>query len=230
MYALYDQVIRPSRRKTAGGPLEKFVKDLAKSGETIPVYTLGAPARHGQGNSRTIGSLVRHGSTSSRSRRVLCHLIRYFDCARVFELGTSLGLTTLYLSEDPQVNVTTFEGNHDLAARAMRHFRQFSRKNIRLAEGNIDNTLPQELSRNDAPDLVYIDANHRYGPTLNYADQCIRYNPEVILVIGDIHWSPEMTRAWNVLAGDPRCKVSVDLYEAGILLYGEGIPRGEYVM
>jgi predicted O-methyltransferase YrrM len=214
---------------SASGPIENFIAGLATSEEEISVHTLGARPQHGHGRTRTIGNLVRHGSTSPFCRQVLRGLIRHYKARCVYELGTSLGLTTLYLSDDPDVEVITFEGNNVLAIRARKHFTHFGRRNIRIIEGNIDQTLAQELSCT-VPDLVSLDANHRYGPTLDYASRCLQHNENIILVVGDNHWSREMSEAWQVLRKDPRCQISIDLFEMGILIYQRNITPGQYVL
>ena len=230
IFSLYNEVIGPSKNDTGNATISSFIRELSNSEEHIDVRTFGAPAQHGRGNSRTIGSLVQHGSTSFQGRQVLTGLIRHFNCRRVFELGTSLGLTTLYLSETPDVTVITFEGNEAIASRARKHFNRFQRENIRLLTGNLDEILQGALEDYGPPDLVYLDANHRKDPTLRYAHQCLSANPFAILAVGDIHWSPEMTDTWNTLRQSEKCTVSVDLFEMGLLFFNPELTTGHYIL
>ncbi len=229
MFSLFNEVIRPSRRIDAHDPLIKFRRQLARSTQPVATHTLGAPSQNGRGSERTVGQLVRGGSTSPVHQRLLELLIEKFGCRVVFELGTSIGLTTLYLSRPKKSQVYTFEGNEELLEIAKKHFELFNRSNIRPVAGNIDATLPDMLAESPPPDMVYIDANHRYEATLEYTQQFIRNNKRpMICIIGDIYWSPGMTRAWKQLAAAPEVVVSIDLYEIGILFIHWEASPGHY--
>lgn len=230
MFALYD-VIRQARRPDRQDEIQKFIHSLSNSQEKIPVHTLGAKSQHGSGDKRSVGSLVRFGSTSPFGRRLLSGLSVHFNCRTIYELGTSLGLTTLYLSRDPHTSVFTFEGNEALVEKARTHFQVFDRKNIRIIEGDINKTLGQALAEYPPPNLAYIDANHRYEPTLRYVRMLLKHGGEnVILVIGDIHWSAEMTTTWESLKCLDEVTVSVDLFEAGLLFFRSDLTPGHYIL
>ena len=84
-------------------------------------------------------------------------------------MGTSLGVTTSYLSLAlPGGNVFTLEGASEIANLARKNFETLALENIKLAQGNFDYTLPSVLYHLTSIGLVFIDGNHRREPTENY--------------------------------------------------------------
>ena len=145
----------------------------------------------------------------------------------VLELGTSLGLTTAYLAAtDSRNRVVTFEGAQQVADIARLNWQKLSLKNIECIIGNLDDTLPRYVEHtlyNNARarvDLVFMDANHTYEATLRYYEQLRPlFHRKTIVVVDDIHWSPEMNRAWDELRRREEVTTSMDLYEMGLLFF-----------
>ncbi len=137
------------------------------------------------------------------------------------ELGTALGTTTLYLSSVSSAKqVFTLEGNPDLAQVSQQVFDSWPEKNIMLQRGNIDDTLPNLLSKTGQIDFVYIDANHRYEATLRYFNGLLPYMSENgIMVFDDIYWSAEMRQAWQEIHRNNQVSLSIDLFRAGVIFF-----------
>src|SRR5690606_971117 len=49
-------------------------------------------------------------------------------------------------------------------------------------------------------------------------------------LIGDIHWSKAMHRAWNEIRGMEEVRMSLDFHECGVLLFKEGLGKQHYVL
>jgi len=60
---------------------------------------LGAGSRLGAYRSRTIGSIARTSAKPAKYGQLLFRLAQRFQPKTVFDLGTSLGLTTAYLAK-----------------------------------------------------------------------------------------------------------------------------------
>lgn len=231
LFSLYENVFLPAAKKKSSDPLDDFRSTLLRNQTPIQTITLGAASRTGKKMYRTISQLVRTGSTPPRSGRLLEELIVYFRCRNIYELGTSLGMTTLYLSRPSHTSVITFEGNPDLVVQAKKHFREQGRQNILLIEGNIDETLPVVLETGTLPDFVYIDANHQYVPTINYFELLSGKNStNLICVFDDIHWSREMTQAWQEIIRKEEVTLSIDLYSLGIVFLKKEVPPGHIIL
>jgi predicted O-methyltransferase YrrM len=112
---------------------------------------------------------------------------------------------------------------------ALTHFEAFEITNIKLVEGNIDQTLPDFLQLSEKIDFVFMDANHRFEPTLRYFNLLMkRMTPRGIIVMDDIYYSPEMTQAWNALRTHKVVYGSVDLFRMGILFFDPALNHQHY--
>ncbi len=112
------------------------------------------------------------------------------------------------------------EADPTLTALALDHFRKFDRKNITLVRGNIDDTLETALEHMKCADMVYMDANHRFEPTVRYFEKILEYtNDDSIIILDDIHWSEEMSRAWEVIRTHDAVTMSIDFHRMGWVFF-----------
>jgi predicted O-methyltransferase YrrM len=157
-------------------------------------------------------------------------MIRYYRYQNVLELGTSLGINTMYLAQDGARTIT-LEGASDLANLAQQSFAKHGLNNITVVPGNIDDTLPGILEKIGTVDFVFLDANHRYTPTMKYAAQLL---PSIVnggvMVVDDIHRSREMERAWEEIKGHQRIHCTVDLFRCGIAFVGTSLNKQHAVL
>jgi len=217
IYNFYDSVICEDHDTSRFAPIERLRKLYRKDRQIRELHVLGAPSKQ---EKRSFSDIARNGGTPARDARMLYRLAHFLQAKEVLELGTSLGLTSLYLSEDPTMALTTLEGDELLAAEAQQNFNRFERKNIRLVIGNIDDTLEPALQRMRTTDLIYIDANHRYEATLRYFENILEYiHLNTVVVFDDIHWSEEMSAAWNEICNHKKVTLSVDLYRMGLVFF-----------
>lgn len=191
---------------------------------------LGATSPHFQNDQRPLSKIT----STSASPKALCELFMrltsYIQAKAIVELGTSVGLTTLYLAHQTGSHVTTFEGNKALIQVALTHFEYFDKKNIRVVAGNIDQTLPDFIQNPAKIDFALMDANHRYTPTLRYFELLAkRIHTKGIIVMDDIYYSPEMKKAWTEIRHHPLVYGSVDLFRCGLLFFDPALNRQHYV-
>ncbi len=211
--------------------VEALRKELLNNKEMVEIKDFGAGSRVYKGNKRTIASIAKYASTPKRFSQFILRLIQYYQLTNIVELGTSLGLNTLYLSENSKCKVLTFEGDPTIARLAEAHFKKHRRSNIKTVVGNIDQTLEPALKQLDQVDLAYLDANHKYKPTLEYYDLITtKTHDQSIVIVDDIHWSKEMSSAWEQLKTKPEVTLSVDVFEAGILFFNPKLEKEEYVL
>jgi len=68
--------------------------------------------------------------------------------------------------------------------------------------------------------MVYIDGNHRKGPTLRYFDKMSSsISDSSFIVLDDIHWSQEMEDAWEEIKNDDRALLTIDLFFVGLVFF-----------
>ena len=207
-YSDYDKV---------GGLRKKLFHNEAK----LKIEELGAGSSSGKSNLRSVASIARHAVKSKKWGQLLYRIVKYYQPKTVIELGTSLGVTTSYLSSaNPGSKIFTLEGSPQIADVAKQNFRTLGLQNVELVNGNFDYTLPAVLYQIPTVDLVFIDGNHRKDPTENYFHWLLsKVHNDTILIFDDIHWSPEMEEAWEHIKSHLAVRCSIDLFFLGIVFF-----------
>ena len=184
----------------------------------------------GTAKKRKIADMAGKSLKSKKYSQLLFRLINFSKPKTIFELGTSLGITTMYLAgADSESRCITVEGCPQTLEVARRLFNQNNYTNIESHCGNIDNLLLELLQNIHELDFVFFDANHKKVPTLNYFYQCLeKTSAKSIFVFDDIYWSREMTQAWKQIINHPCVRVSVDIFQMGIVFFDEELQKGNY--
>lgn len=232
VFELYTNVIRPFKWYYSFDQIEDYREQLLRENHVIEVNDLGAGSTRLPTARRSIRQIARTSLSKPVIGQLLFKLVDYFSANVILELGTSLGINTLYLASVSQkANVFTFEGCPIIAQRAQKTFHDNKAENIEIIVGNLDETLPQTLDRLSTIDVAYLDANHRYEPTMRYFAQCLsKIHKNSLLVIGDIYWSPEMTKAWQSIKRHERVTVTIDLFDIGLVFFHQKQAKQNFIL
>jgi predicted O-methyltransferase YrrM len=233
IYELYTRTIKPDPPKEIFNQIEAYRKVLLQSRESIRFTEFGAGSSMSSSKEeRPLRQMARHSLSSARFSRLLFRLICRLEAKTILELGTSLGINTLYLSAAaPEGQVYTLEGCPETASAARKLFGRWPHRNIVLEEGNIDQRLPQLLQQLETIDAAYLDANHTYEASMRYFELLLpKLHPHSFLVIDDIYWSAGMQKAWQEMSQHPQVSLSLDLYDAGILFFRPGLRKAHYIL
>ncbi|MEM6398533.1 MAG: class I SAM-dependent methyltransferase [Bacteroidota bacterium] len=208
--------------------LEAFILDFrrwyAKRNEWIDTPTLGAGSHVKDRSKRRLSELVANSSIAPGEGRLLARLARYTEAKTIVELGTNGGVSTAYMAyAQSKARVITVEGNAHLAQstrESLKHHQLLDRVSLRV--GTFRELLPDLLGELDQIDLLFIDGDHRYGPTLEYVRMCLpKARRNTVFVIADIRWSAGMERAWKELTSWPEVSTTVATYHFGFLFFNE---------
>ncbi|HEU4469811.1 MAG TPA: class I SAM-dependent methyltransferase [Flavisolibacter sp.] len=215
-------VLNNGRGYEPPGNIEALRKQLLTDSTELFIEDLGAGSRTGLSKKRTVAALAASALKPPRLAKVLYRLVKHYKPAGIIELGTSLGITTAYLSSaNPDAVIKSIEGSAAVAAVAKENLCKLGCGNVELITGNFDDRLaPAIQSLSAAPGLAYIDGNHRYEPTMRYFRQLLAVSDEyTILVFDDIHWSKEMEQAWNEIRQHPEVVYTVDIFFLGFVFF-----------
>lgn len=235
LFRFYTEVVHPKAGNVVDPAIEQLRHELTsgngpqshQANATIPPSPVGPKPTSGS-ERRTLKTIVERESAGVNTGCMLQRLVAFQKAKRILEIGTSAGITTLYISADSDSEVFTLEGHPLLAEIACGHFQQFNRSNIKVVEGNADITLPEVLAGGFQPDVTFIDANHRYEPTCRYVRQVLDHMPKGgVIVIHDIHHSAEMSMAWLDVSGYPEVTTAINLGTTGILLTNPGLNKAQ---
>jgi predicted O-methyltransferase YrrM len=198
-------------------PIRQLHRQLRQRNDTLWLQGYGAQAAS---RTVTIGQLARRSATGPRKGRLLHQLARHVQPQAMLELGTNLGLGTAYLaSAAPSATLYSWEGEAQLAGLARQHL-QLLGYTAQVQQGSFLQRFAQ-LQQHPMPplQLVYLDGDHRYQPTLDYVEALLPLlDTEAVLVLDDLYWSREMTRAWRALQHHPAFPLSIDLFRLGVLV------------
>lgn len=221
VFRFYMELIAPKQADAELEALDQLRKRLQTDQRTIEVSDLGAGSKTLRSNKRVIGAIARHGIAQKKQAAFLYRLVQYFAPKTIIELGTSIGLSTLYLAKaSPASTLYTIEGCPNLSEFSKRLFEEQRAENIVSMTGNFNDKLPELLSSLETVDLIYIDGNHAYEPTMNYFGMALqKKHAGTVMIFDDIYWSDGMKKAWKDIHTHPEVSLSFDLFQFGIVFF-----------
>ena len=199
--------------------IDQYRQELKVSKQTIECQDFGAGQKGKQ--RKKISSIAKQSAVQPKYGKLLSRLVHFTKPTTILELGTSLGIGSLYLGmARPSGRLITLEGCQCCADMAKKALFKHGCLNSQVVVGDFDHTLPQVLEKMDHLDFVWFDGNHRKEPTLQYFEQCLqKATNNTVFVFDDIHWSEGMSAAWETIIQHPRITVSLDLYQVGIVFF-----------
>lgn len=232
VYRLITDVFRDKTRYDDYKIIEKFRSELLKTPQKIAVTDLGAGSKFNNSQEPTIRSIVKHSSVRARYGKLLYRLVKYFKPSLIIELGTSVGMSTLYLAKaNPEAKIHTIEGCPEKASVAKRIFKTLQNKNIEQHIGNFDTVLPEILKRTDTVDFVFFDGNHRKEAMQRYFSSCLKkIHNNSVFIIDDIHWSEGMETFWQWVKQHEKTVLCIDLFSFGLVFFRNEMQKQNMVI
>jgi len=223
VYELIREVFNDDRDYYAYKLIETVKKSMLQDRRILEVHDPGAGSRRKIQYKKTIAEIARHSVSDQKFGRLLFRLANFYRARVIMELGSSIGISTSYLaSADAASRVVTMEGSPAIAGIAHETFQKLKLNNISQSTGNFEKTLSAQIEANPPSDLVFIDGNHRKKPVLEYFEKFLnKISRSSLIVLHDIHWSREMEEAWEIIQHDPRVKMTVDIFSAGLVFFRE---------
>ena len=205
---------------------------MIKKQETVEITEMGAGSAVSHSKKRKVGDIVLHGSIPEKYGKLLFRMINRYSPDGILELGTSAGISALYLSlPKHSAKVVTIEGCPNVSALAKNTFNYFAIKNIELLNGDFLELLPDAIKKLPSLDFVFFDGNHRKEPTLAYFNQCLKHiNNNTIFVFDDIHWSQGMEEVWQEIIANTSVTVSIDIFRLGIVFFRKESRKEHYIV
>ncbi len=210
--------------------VEPLRQQLLQDSTQVNVTDFGAGSRVSLHKKRAVKDLARYSATTPHFCRILFRIVQHYKPKKLVELGTSLGISSLYQSQ-AALNGTlhTLEGCPEISKLAKRNFKQMQTSNIRLHTGKFEDTLPGILNELGQLDYVFIDGNHREKPTLAYFETCLKYaHNDTIFIFDDIHWSDEMEAAWAAIKAHSRTQLTIDLFKFAVVFIRQEQQKKEH--
>ena len=221
VFEFVTQVLNDNREFDCFHTIEALRASLKNDDTEINVPDFGAGSRKNLDNKRKISAIANSSLKPKKYSQLLFRIIHQYKPNNILELGTSLGITTSYLSfANPASSIITMEGAPEVANVARNNFKQLNLSNIKVIEGNFDENLTSVISKLSTVDFVFIDGNHRRQPTINYFNKLVNISTQsTILIFDDIHWSKDMEAAWDEIKQHPSVTLTIDLFFIGLVFF-----------
>jgi predicted O-methyltransferase YrrM len=220
-----EEILEDRRYFQSFEQIEGLRNALMANSSPLNVVDYGAGPRAIPSRARTVGRVVRSSAISPAAGRYLFRACLYYLPSTILEMGTSLGISGLYLRMARKgARMFSLEGCPETAALARKNFERASSADIALRIGPFAQTLPEVLTEIHQLDLLYLDGDHRGAQTWDYFVQCMeKAHPKSVFILADIHWSEDMEQVWNRICQHHKVRLSIDLFEVGFLFFDEDL-------
>ncbi|MEI7981008.1 MAG: class I SAM-dependent methyltransferase [Bacteroidota bacterium] len=232
VYHFYRDILQNGQAFPQYRILQKVRRELVAKSRYIKRKDLGSRAKESICDQRfvRVKDIARKSGVTVKKGELLFRLAQAYQPLKVLELGTSLGISTMYFSlAVPDSRIVTIEACLDSANLARENFDHYGLKNITLIPGSFEDKLVPVLEQIQQVDMVFFDGNHKKEPTLRYFDQCLQHiHPGSVFIFDDIHWSSGMGQAWNLICKNPSVKVTLDIFHMGIVFFKNELSKEDF--
>jgi predicted O-methyltransferase YrrM len=199
---------------------------------TLTVNDLGSGSGSSSTVSRRLCDIARRSSVHHRYGRILYNLASACDGGNILEMGTSLGISTLYMAMGaPSSKIVSIEGCPGLAAIAEKNFSQAGMYNIEVLRGDFDRVLPVLKKDGFRASLIFVDGNHRKEAVLKYFTLLKELiGDKAVIIFDDINYSFEMNEAWKEIKRDLHVSLSIDVFQMGLIFFRKGMVKQDFVI
>jgi predicted O-methyltransferase YrrM len=235
VYSFIEEVIYDGKTYPEYAIIENEISKLKQNRNVLEIVDFGASGNK-QGYKtrfRRISTIAALSGISKRHGRLLYRIVKHFKPATMLELGTSLGISTMYQAKGkPDAQFTGIEGCATVASITRSSLDAVGCTNVNLLMAQFKTALPDYLSGLATNlDYAFIDGDHTYEGTMSYFNQLKNHvSSNSILIFHDIYWSEGMKRAWEEIKQDTEVKVTVDLFYMGIVFFRSELSKQDFVV
>ena len=232
VFDLINNVLRKDIPPEVLDAISGVRKDMAGSSEILKVNDLGAGSQYTSSPHRRLSDISRTSTVRNMYGRVLYNMAMEYNGKNILELGTSVGISTLFMAMGASSSkIISIEGCNELAEVAKRNLARCNIDNTEIIQGDFDTSLNAVRETGFRPSLVFVDGNHRKGPVMRYFSLLKELiTAESVIIFDDINYSVEMNKAWNEIKSDLQVSVSIDIFQMGFVFFRAGMVKQDFVI
>ena len=232
VYHLLTEVMEKRKNEPEFAVINELRRSLLLRSDRVKQVDLGAGTRLAGKNQNQISKIAKNAAIKKQYGELLFRLVRHFQPKTILELGTSLGLSTCYLSlAAPSSKLTTIEGCPHLCKIAKESFAALDLKNIETINMDFKVVLPVVLDAINTVDVVFFDGNHQYDATIHYFEQVLKHkHNDSVFIFDDINWSEGMLAAWEYIKKHPEVTATINIFQLGIVFFRREMKKQEFVI
>lgn len=213
VYEFVEDIFEDDRSYYAFGTIENYRQNLLNTKESIP--------QNGDQPSMMVNQLAKNTELTPFYGQVLFKTVHHYKPDAILNLGTSLGISTLYqATPDPNIPVFTLEPSIPIAEKTAEYFKKLGTRNIEILSGDISTTLLPTLKELKTVNHVFFNSFWGSTSTLSYFEECLKFTSEKsIFIINKPYQSKESAEFWETIKKHKKVKLSIDLYNLGFLFF-----------
>jgi predicted O-methyltransferase YrrM len=232
VFNLITKVFRNKIKPEVVFKIEEIRQMMISDNSRINVTDYGSGSLRMRSNLRSVSEIAKYSAVPRKYGRLLAGLSEEFGKSGIVELGTSLGISAMYMAAcSSEATVHTIEGCLETSAIAKNNFNKAGLKNIKSYTGKFDEVLSEISNQQIRPGFTLIDGDHRKEPVLRYFYKISEMSAdESVIAIDDIHCSYEMNEAWEEIKQFERVTMTVDIFRMGLVFFRKGMTRSDYII
>lgn len=162
---------------------------------------------------------------------LLFRLINRFKPKTVLEIGTSWGISTLYMSAPYSgIRQICIEPDEVVAA-LTKEVLQNASSGVRLISGSFSSLPQKEIKALSPVDFVLIHASRNALPVEDTIRQISPFlSTEAVVVVDGIRRNDNRQQEWSRAIGYQGVTVSMDLYDIGLLFFYPKLNKQHYIV
>lgn len=231
VFNLITKVIEERCSYYSFNDIELIRKQLLFRDEVIPCPDRRR-RRKGQMRNCKIGDIVAREAIKPKHGALLFRLANYFKPQNILQVGTSVGLSTLYLtSYATELRCIALEECPELASVARITFEKAARNPVDLRTGDYRELLSGALNELGMVDFVFFNALSEQQNNAWLFNECMKQAHDgSVFVFEGIKTSRKMRELWEYIGGHPDVTVTVDLYSMGIVFFNKKLHKRNYIV
>ena len=232
VYDLVTKCFYDKKPKPEYQILQQYRNSLLENKIFIDVTDFGAGSKVFKSNKRQIAKIAKTAGITQKRAELLFRIVNYFQPESILEIGTSLGLATSALSlGNPKAKIITLEGCTNTFAVAKSQVLNLKFQNTEFINTEFTSYLKNYQLSVINYQLIYFDGNHSKQATLHYFELLITtISNETVWIFDDIHWSEEMSSAWEMIKKHPKVTVTIDTFQWGIVFFRKEQEKEHFVI
>ena len=174
---------------------------------------------------------ARYGIRKSHGQ-LLFRLANYFKPKQIVQVGTGMGLSTLYLTGySAHVQCISLEEDPARAEWARWCLERMGKRHVRVERGGYESLLPKALAQFEAVDFLFFNAPERATELYGMFEKCVGHiQPDTVLVVEGLRASRAMRDFWERVKAHPATVLTFDLYHVGLVFFNKKMYRKDYIV
>ena len=191
-------------------------------------------------DNKQVAETIRKEGISPKTGALLTRLANHFKPERILQIGSSAGISALYLTAHSKTaQCTILEKRPDKANIAKHIIDMHGSNSINIITGEYDNTLPKVLTKDqpfDQPfDFIIINPeskpNNTPSDTHKTFINCLPFiKDSTIIAINNINKDKHTRQLWQTACKKEQATVTIDMYSIGLIFFNRKLHKRNYIV